>query len=208
MTLRLVKIYPAFERFWHWSQTVLIFLLLLTGFEIHGFYQLLGFANSVVWHTSLAIAMMILWILSVFWHLTTGTWRHYIPTTVGLWQVIRFYTYGVFHGEHHPYNKVYWRKHNPLQALAYLKLKLILLLSWVTGIAYMVYFTWYNSPGASDTLATVALVHTAAAFATIAFIIIHVYMLTTGHSFIEHLSPMITGFDKVKLSPHQILRCQ
>ena len=49
--------------------------------------------------------------------------------------------------------------------------------------------------------ATVALIHTAAAFAITIFAIIHVYMLTTGHSFIGHVMPMINGFDEVELSP-------
>jgi hypothetical protein len=29
----------------------------------------------------------------------------------------------------------------------------------------------------------------------------HVHLLTTGHSFAEHVRPMITGYDKVELTP-------
>ena len=35
------------------------------------------------------------------------------------------------------------------------------------------------------------------------FIIIHVYLLTTGHSLRDHVKPMITGWDKVDLSPEE-----
>lgn len=70
-----------------------------------------------------------------FWHLTTGTWRHYVPTTNGLLRVAIFYVYGIFKGERHPYRKAYWRKHNPLQALSYLALKLFLLPAiWISGV--------------------------------------------------------------------------
>ena len=50
----------------------------------------------------------------------------------------------------------------------------------------------------------VAIIHTAAAFAIVAFVIIHVYLLTTGHGFVEHVKPMITGFDKVELTDEEI----
>jgi hypothetical protein len=35
------------------------------------------------------------------------------------------------------------------------------------------------------------------------FIIVHIYLFTTGHSFTEHVKPMVTGFDEVELSPEE-----
>jgi len=49
----------------------------------------------------------------------------------------------------------------------------------------------------------VALVHTATAYAIAVFVIAHVYLLTAGHSFREHVMPMINDFDKVALSPEE-----
>lgn len=204
MTTRRVMIFSRFERFWHWSQMALIFILLLSGFGLHGFHNLLDFKTAVQVHTIAALVLVMLWVFAIFWHLTTGTWRHYVPTSNGLLQVARFYAYGIFKGEHHPYHKAYWRKHNPLQALAYLGLKLVLFPAiWISGIAYLFYFVWSSIPGASGLLATVALIHTAVAFAIVVFIIAHVYLLTTGHSFREHVRPMINGFDEVDLSAEE-----
>jgi len=204
MTLRRVMVYSRFERFWHWSQMALISALLFTGFGIHGFHRLIGFETAVTLHTGVALALILLWIFAIFWHLTTGTWRHYVPTTKGLWRVAQFYGFGIFKGEKHPYRKAYWRKHNPLQALTYLALKLVLFPAiWVSGIAYLLYFLWNDIAGASDLLSNVALIHTAAAFATLAFIVVHIYLFTTGHSFAEHVKPMLTGFDDVELSPEE-----
>jgi len=39
--------------------------------------------------------------------------------------------------------------------------------------------------------------------AILVFIIAHVYLLPTGHSFKEHVMPMINGFDVVELSPEE-----
>jgi thiosulfate reductase cytochrome b subunit len=204
MATRRVKIFSLFERFWHWSQMLLIVALLITGFGLHGFHDLFTFEEAVTLHTSAALALLVLWIFSVFWLFTTRTWRHFIPSASGMWGVLRFYSYGIFKGERHPYRKAYWRKHNPLQALAYLMLKIVLFPAvWITGLAYLFYFAWRNLPHATQWLNGVAVVHTAAAFMILAFVLIHVYMLTIGHSFREHLMPMINGFDEVDLTPEE-----
>jgi len=204
MNVRQVMVYTRFERFWHWSQVALIVALLFTGFRIHGLYHFITFESAVTIHTGAAMALVLLWIFTIFWHLTTGTWRHYVPSTEGLWRVAQFYAFGIFKGEKHPYRKAYWRKHNPLQAMTYLALKLILFpVIWISGIAYLLYFLWNDVGSSSELLSTVALIHTAVAYATLAFIVVHIYLFTTGHSFVEHVKPMVTGFDEVDLTPEE-----
>ncbi len=204
MALQRVKIFSLFERFWHWSQMLLIVLLLITGFGLHGFHDWLTFKQAVTLHTGAALTLLLLWAFGTFWLFTTRNWRHFIPTISGMWGVLRYYSIGIFRGERHPYRKAYWRKHNPLQALAYTMLKLVLFPAiWITGLIYLFYFAWRDMPRATEYLQGVALVHTAAAFAILAFLFIHVYMLTTGHSFRDHVMPMITGFDEVDLTPEE-----
>ncbi len=203
MTLRSIMLFTRFERFWHWSQMILIMVLLFTGFGIHGFYTVLDFKTAVGLHTVSALVLLLLWIFAIFWHLTTGTWRHYVPTSNGLLKVAKFYAYGIFRGERHPYRKAYWRKHNPLQALSYLALKLFLFPAiWISGLLYLMYSLWGGALS-GEALAWVAMFHTAVAFAILIFVIIHVYLLTTGHSFKEHVMPMINGFDEVDLSAEE-----
>lgn len=67
----------------------------------------------------------------------------------------------------------------------------------------MTYFLWDSIAGAGTLLTVVAVIHTAVAFFILVFIIAHVYLLTTGHSFKEHVMPMIDGFDTVELSPEE-----
>ena len=201
MAVYKVKVFSRFERFWHWTQAALIFILLFSGFAIHGFFRPTGFENLVWTHVVAASALIVLWIFAIFWHLTTGNWRHYLPTTEGLFKVARYYAWGIFRGEDHPYKKRFWHKHNPLQALAYLGLKLFLFpVIWVSGLAYLLYGFWSQGPITASSLEWVAVIHTLFAFLMAAFIIIHIYLLTTGHSFKEHVSPMITGYDEVELT--------
>jgi len=53
-------------------------------------------------------------------------------------------------------------------------------------------------------LGNIALIHTAAAIAITVFVIAHVYLLTTGHSFVDHVKPMITGYDDVELTDEEL----
>ena len=41
-----IYLYARFERLWHWLQTSLIIILLLTGLEINGAFKLFGFGTS------------------------------------------------------------------------------------------------------------------------------------------------------------------
>jgi thiosulfate reductase cytochrome b subunit len=76
-----VKMYTRFERLWHWSQALLIIAMLITGFEIHGQYSLFGFEQAVDIHIIVAWSLIGLWIFALFWHLTTGEWKQYIPSS-------------------------------------------------------------------------------------------------------------------------------
>lgn len=194
-----VYLYTRFERFWHWMQAIIIFGLLLTGFEIHGTYSFLGFDRAVTLHNFLGIGWVILFVFIIFWAFTTGEWRQYIPTTKKLWEVIRYYSYGIFQGESHPVQKSKDAKHNPLQRLTYLALTAVLLtLQMATGLLYYLYNDWAVWGLTFLGLRTIALIHLACAFGILSFVIIHIYMTTTGHTLTSHIAAMISGWEEVE----------
>lgn len=55
-------VYKRFERFWHWTQSLLIIVMIATGFEIHGSYQWLGFEGAMFWHEVCALTLVVLWL--------------------------------------------------------------------------------------------------------------------------------------------------
>jgi thiosulfate reductase cytochrome b subunit len=206
MAIHNIEVYKRFERLWHWCQMALILTLLFTGFAVHGVHSLLEFEMAVTVHTIAALAMIGIWIFATFWLITTGEWRHYMPTVKNLSVVARYYLYGIFKGEHHPYIKTYRRKHNPLQALTYLTVKIFIFPAvWITGIAYLlISFGIGGDFFAGVGLGFIADLHTVAAFAILAFVCLHLYLLTTGdHGFFAHVKPMVTGFDKVELTEEE-----
>jgi thiosulfate reductase cytochrome b subunit len=200
MNKRQVMIYTRYERFWHWSQAVLIFALFFTGLRIHGSHQMMPFGSAVTVHTWSAIALMVLWAFTTFWNFTTGQWRHYLFKK-GIMKVIRFYAYGILVGEPHPYKKSLQRKQNALQSLAYMTFMTVIGPAlWVSGIAYLLYAQWRPYPWSGDGLWVVALLHTAFAFAMGMFVVVHIYMTTTGKTPLHYVKTMITGYDDIELS--------
>ncbi len=195
--MRREMIFTRFERFWHWAQLLIIFTLLLTGFEIHGSYQLLGFQQAVMIHNICAWTLLALWGMAIFWSATTGQWKHYRPTSNQMMDVVRFYFVGIFKGEHHPYRRKRWAKHNPLQRLTYLLLKLVLMpVIWGSGLFYMFYGLWMDS-GAHPALPWVANIHVAGAWLMLTFLVAHVYIITTGATAGEHMMSLLTGYGEV-----------
>jgi thiosulfate reductase cytochrome b subunit len=197
MTTR-VYLFKGFERFWHWSQAALIIAMLLTGFEIHGTYKLLGFEKAVGYHTVAAWALVGLWVFAIFWHVTTGEWRQYIPTTERMLAIMGYYSSGIFKHEPHPFRPTSQQKHNPLQRLTYLAiLTLLSPLIWITGWLYLFYADW-NAWGLSALqLEWVATAHTLGAFFMLAFLISHLYLITTGHKLGSQVKAMVTGWEEI-----------
>ena len=196
---RSTYIYRSFERFWHWSQALLIFFLALTGFEMHGSLTLFGFENTVRWHNTAAWAFLVLIIFAIFWHFVTGEWKQYIPTTKFIKAQVEYYLTGIFRGAPHPTHKTVYNKFNPLQRLIYLGLKLLVIpIQVLTGFIYMAYI-YPNANLQVQGLTNIAIIHTLGAFLLIAFVVAHVYLTTTGEKPLSAIKAMITGWEVIKV---------
>ncbi len=193
-----IYIFKRFERFWHWSQAGLIMFMMLTGFEIHGSYTWLGFERAVDYHTTAAWVLIVLWIFAIFWHFTTGEWKQYIPTMDKAQAVFRYYASGIFTDAPHPFRQSTLTKHNPLQRLAYLFVKLVINpLIWITGLLYLFYSSWDSWGLAWLNLEWIAIGHVIGAFLMLIFFIAHVYLATVGHTPTSHIKAMVTGWEEV-----------
>lgn len=195
-------VYSRFNRLWHWTQTGLILFLALTGFEVHGSLSFFGFEQAVSLHNTAAYSFLVLIVFAIFWHFTTGEWRQYLPTRQHLRAQIEYYITGIFRNAPHPTRKTALTKLNPLQRIVYLALKILVIpIMVLTGLLYM----YYRYPQSGkiyslniDGLETIALLHTAGAFFLISFVIVHVYLITTGHTPTSNLKAMITGYEEVE----------
>jgi thiosulfate reductase cytochrome b subunit len=198
-----IYLYPHFERFWHWAQAALIVALASTGLEIHGSYTWLGFSLAVKAHNFCAWTWLTLYAFVLFWVATTGKWRQYIPTTKRLLDVALYYMIGIFQGKPHPVLKSERDKHNPLQRMAYLSISLLLIpVQMTTGLIYYFYNNWTAWGWAGKfALPTIAFIHTTSMFCFLVFLVIHVYITTTGHPPTRHLKAMCTGWEEIGVPP-------
>lgn len=195
--MKKVYIYTLFNRFWHWSQTLLIFILIVTGFEVHSTYNLLGYQAAVKIHNITAWAFLALIISTIFWHFSTGEWRQYIPTTKMIKEQISYYLTGIFNGAHHPTKKLVYNKFNPLQRMIYLGLKILVIpVQVISGFLYL-YFNYPFGGVELDSLQWVAYIHTIGAFGLMAFVIAHMYLTTTGHKPLSAMKAMATGWEEM-----------
>jgi thiosulfate reductase cytochrome b subunit len=190
-----IYLFKRYERFWHWAQVALILTLIVTGFEIHGSYALAGFEPAVRLHEACGVALVVLTLFTMFWHATTGEVKHFIPTRKNFAEQVRFYTGGIFRREPHPEIPTPEKKFNPVQRAAYFGLLIFVFpVQIAAGVLYLGTPLW---PGLTERLGglrAIALVHTAGAFAMISFLIVHLYMITTGRTLGANLKAMVTGW--------------
>jgi thiosulfate reductase cytochrome b subunit len=200
--MKRIYIYKQFERFWHWTQAALIIFLAVTGFEVHDSIHVFGFEKAVRFHRIASYALLALIAFAVFWHITTGEWRQYIPTTKKLRDQLLYYTMGMFQGAPHPTEKNQLSKLNPLQRIIYLSFKIVLIpLIVISGLLYMFHKTFdeNNIVVIKDiSLESIAVWHTLGAFLLVAFLLIHVYMTTTGAKPTSNIKAMLTGYEEVE----------
>ncbi|MGE5403208.1 MAG: cytochrome b/b6 domain-containing protein [Ignavibacteriales bacterium] len=202
-------VYKAFERFWHWTQAILIFFLAFSGFEIHGSLTFFGFENAVKYHNIAAYMFLVLIVFAIFWHFTTGEWKQYIPTLQNMKAQLNYYLFGIFKNAKHPTRKTVLSKLNPLQRFVYFGLKILVIPVIVTsGLLYM-FYRYPQRHGIEalniQSLEIIAFLHTAAAFLLVSFIIAHLYLITTGKEITSNLKAMLTGFEELEADePAQI----
>lgn len=107
-----VYMYGVYERLWHWLQTIVIVTLLSTGLIIHkpDIFGIFSFRYVVLVHNVLAAILLVNAALALFYHITSGEIRQFIPRPRGFFdQAITQATYylrGIFRREKHPFEKI------------------------------------------------------------------------------------------------------
>lgn len=203
-----VHMYDAYERLWHWLQASAILMLLFTGLIIHKphFFGMFSFPFVVNVHNVLGFILLINAALALFYNLASGEIRQYLPEPKGFiarsMAQAMYYSQGIFAGKPHPLEKTKEQKLNPLQQITYLAILNVLLPAQViTGVLIWGLQRWPDIAAGLGGLPVLALVHTLVAWAFAAFIVMHIYLTTTGHKPTAGIKSMIVGWDAVEKHP-------
>lgn len=200
-----VYMYSVYERLWHWLQTITIVGLLITGLIIHkpDIFGIFSFKSVVLVHNILAAILGVNAALALFYHLASGEIRQFVPRPYGFFdQAItqtKYYLGGIFRGEDHPFEKTAEKKLNPLQQITYFGILNVLLpLQMITGALMWGVQQWPEAADALGGLPFLAPFHSLIAWLFAAFIVLHVYLTTTGHKPLTGIKAMIDGWDEVE----------
>lgn len=196
-----IELYPLWLRIWHWSNATLFLILLATGVSLHFAgpnAPFIPFGTAVALHNAAGITLSILYAIYVIANLMSGNWRHYWPRFKGLVTRLlvqmKFYGFGIFRGEPHPYPSTVDCKFNPLQQLAYLGVMYGMMpILILTGLAFLYPELAPESVMGMDGLWPLATLHVIAGFLLTAFLVGHLYLATAGETVTHEFKKMVYG---------------
>ncbi len=199
------QFYSWCERLWHWLQAIGIGLLILTGLAIHApqAFGWLSFEAAVTLHNVLGFLLLANAVLGLFYYVATGTIRQHLPRPGNFLAMAarqaRFYLDGMFRGQPHPVEKTPERRLNPLQQVTYLLILNVLLpLQMATGLLMWGAERWPEAVRAVGGLPALSMIHTLGAWLFGAFVVMHVYLTTTGRTPLANLKTMILGYEDMR----------
>ncbi len=195
-----IYLHPLLERLWHWFQALCIVMLIISGIILHWPEKFPGWFNwAVGWHNWFGWGAVICWVVWLIYNLSTKRITHYIPKKgdipKGLVTQAKFYAFGIFKHEPHPYAPSEDNKFNPLQKIAYLKFQLLLFpLLLISGLLYMYPETFKGVINAIGGMTVLGVIHYILGALFTAFLVAHLYLATTGETVGENFKAIITGY--------------
>ena len=197
-------LYPIWVRLWHVFNAILIIVLIVTGISMQytnkqDYLLMVGFAGAVKWHNIAAILLTINYIFFVTGNILTENGKYYrikkkdfISDNI---RQLKYYTWGIFKHEKHPFPVTTERKFNPLQKLSYvLSMYIALPILILTGLGLMFPEVTINRIFGVSGLIITDILHITMGFFISVFLVIHIYTCTLGAKPTSLFRGIITGY--------------
>lgn len=202
MDIKKIYLYPVWVRTWHIINALSFLLLAVTGISMHYAGEgsvFMKFELSVLIHNICAIILSFNFLIYVIGNMITGNGKFYRNwrknLSVNLWKQFRFYAFGIFKKEPHPFPIDKNQKFNPLQKLSYVMamyfgMPLIIISGLGLMFPELVAYNIFKISG----LLFIDLVHIIVGFALTIFLIIHLYTCTLGSKPGTLFKSMVNGY--------------
>jgi thiosulfate reductase cytochrome b subunit len=160
-----------------------------------------GFAMAVKWHNFAALVLTINYIFFVAGNLLTKNGRYYKIERENflddLLKQLKYYAFGMFKGEKHPFPVTEKRKFNPLQKVTYVLAMYVAFPLLIISGAGLLFpeITIKNFLGASGLVLT-DILHITMGFFLSVFMVIHIYTCTLGAKPTSLFWGMISGYHR------------
>lgn len=197
-------LYPVWIRLWHLANAVLFLILIFTGISMQfagsdRSFSLIRFDQAVTWHNVSAIILTCNYVIFILGNVFTNNSRHYRIRKENFWvdllSQLKFYSFGMFKKEKHPFPVTYEQKFNPLQKISYvLAMYVGMPVIIITGIGLLFPgILVHQFLGVSGLLIT-DILHIATGFILSIFMLIHIYTCTLGDKPTTLFKSMINGY--------------
>ena len=197
-------LHPLMIRIWHFIHAIAFVLLVLTGLQLR-FPDLVGwfgsFRSAVNIHNILGFIVLFDYLLWFgFYAVTGGLVKQYVPIpkdfTIGIPQQLMYYLVRVFFGDPTPFDPSPEAKFNALQKATYFGIMFVLVpIQIITGVLLWDLERFHAIIEALGGVRVIDAFHIILAYIVTAFLILHVYLATLGHTFFSHFKGMIVGYE-------------
>ena len=204
--MKKLYIHPLPVRIWHWLNALGFLLLIATGMQIRylDLFQVLSFRTAVVAHNYIGFALIANYFLWLGFYLFTDKITVYLPEMNAKkyfedsWRQLKFYGYGIFLGEENPHHPTIYHKFNPLQIMMYQIIMLLFVpILFASGLLLWDVQQFSSIVNMVGGVRVVATVHVLMFIVFVGFLLMHLYLITLGHSRFAHIKAMITGFEEI-----------
>ena len=202
MATHKIYLYPVWIRLWHLINALCFLVLVFTGISLHyasAGKQLMDFSSAVALHNICAIIITFNYGVFVIGNFVTKNGVYYQKWRKGLWKKLvkqfRFYAFGIFKGEPHPFPITKKQKFNPLQKISYvLAMYLGMPLLILSGLALMFPERVSETLFGISTLLFYDIIHYVIGYVLSLFLVIHLYTCTLGSKPGTLFKSMINGY--------------
>lgn len=197
-----IYLLPLWIRLWHWTNALLIITLTITGVSLHfanPTLPMVEFSLAARIHDMAGISLVALYALFVVANIVSGNWWQYVPKPPGVlercWTQAKWYMGGIFKGSPHPYRVSEEANFNALQAISYwVIMYMVMPVMLLTGIIFLMPEFAPDRFFGFDGLLPVAILHYLTGAVIVMFMIVHIYLGTTGKTASSMFKTMITGW--------------
>ncbi|MBK1722271.1 cytochrome b/b6 domain-containing protein [Thiocystis violacea] len=196
-------LYSGWVRTWHWINALLFLVLIFSGASMHfnGAGWLLDFQSAILIHNTAGILLTIGWIGFIVGNLVSDNGRHYRVRLHGFVQRLMtqsiYYGYGIFKNAPHPFHPSAEAKLNTLQQVTYIGVMYVLMpLLILSGWAFLFSVYLPETLLGIGSVWVVAMLHLSIAYFLVLFLLIHLYIITTGETVMTNMRAMLTGWHR------------
>ncbi|MEW6001108.1 MAG: cytochrome b/b6 domain-containing protein [Nitrospirota bacterium] len=210
--MKKIYLHPLPVRIWHWINAAGFIVLIITGIQIRfgNVVNLFSFETAVDIHSWTGFILIANYFIWLIYYIFTGKIKIYIPPLHHPVEFARrslrqakFYGYGILVGDQNPHHPTPDSKFNPMQQMSYLMIMAVLIpVQMITGLLLWDPELFSGVVNIVGGIQIVDLIHVGLFIFFSAFIIVHFYLATLGHTTFAHIIAMFSGYEEEEEEEH------